>query len=220
MNPDILAILEDALARGFRVLVLTNAMRPMQRLKPKLLDLQRRLGQRLTVRVSLDHYARPLHEEERGARTWQPTLDGLLWLVRGGFTVAVAGRTLWGESEAALRQGYARLFAEHRIPLDANDAQQLVLFPEMDAGADVPEITEACWNILGIAPQSVMCAASRMVVKRKGAAGPSVVPCTLLPYDERFELGATLAEAARPVKLNHPHCAKFCVLGGGSCSRA
>jgi uncharacterized Fe-S cluster-containing radical SAM superfamily protein len=220
MNPDILAMLEDALARGFRVLVLTNAMRPMQRLKPKLLDLQRRLGQRLTVRVSLDHYARPLHEEERGARTWQPTLDGLLWLVRGGFTVAVAGRTLWGESEAALRQGYARLFAEHRIPLDANDAQQLVLFPEMDAGADVPEITEACWNILGIAPQSVMCAASRMVVKRKGAAGPSVVPCTLLPYDERFELGATLAEAARPVKLNHPHCAKFCVLGGGSCSRA
>ena len=220
MNPDMIAMLEDSLARGFRVLVLTNAMRPMQRLKPQLLDLQRRLGQRLTLRVSLDHYAKALHEEERGARTWQPTLDGLLWLVRNGFTVAVAGRTVWGESEAALRQGYARLFAEHHLPLDANDRQQLVLFPEMDARVDVPEITEACWGILGIAPQSVMCAASRMVVKRKGAAGPSVVPCTLLPYDERFDLGATLAEAARPVRLNHPHCAKFCVLGGGSCSRA
>jgi uncharacterized Fe-S cluster-containing radical SAM superfamily protein len=220
MNPDIIPMLEDCLARGFRVLVLTNAMRPMQRLKRKLLDLQARLGQRLTLRVSLDHYAPPLHEEERGARTWQPTLDGLLWLVRSGFTVAVAGRTLWGESEAALRQGYARLFAAHAIPLDASDTQQLVLFPEMDGRADVPEITTSCWGILGIAPQAVMCASSRMVVKRKGAATPSVVPCTLLPYDERFEMGATLAEAAHPVKLNHPHCAKFCVLGGGSCSRA
>jgi len=27
-----------------------------------------------------------------------------------------------------------------------------------------------------------------------------------------------LAEAERDVALNHPHCAKFCVLGGASCS--
>lgn len=30
-------------------------------------------------------------------------------------------------------------------------------------------------------------------------------------------LGDSLAEAERSVPLNHPHCAKFCVLGGGSC---
>ncbi|MGE5565620.1 MAG: radical SAM protein, partial [Parcubacteria group bacterium] len=30
--------------------------------------------------------------------------------------------------------------------------------------------------------------------------------------------GATLAEALGEVPLNHPHCAKFCVLGGASCS--
>ena len=35
----------------------------------------------------------------------------------------------------------------------------------------------------------------------------------------RIAEGATLAEAARPVALNHPHCAKFCVLGGAACSR-
>jgi hypothetical protein len=46
-----------------------------------------------------------------------------------------------------------------------------------------------------------------------------VLACTLLAYDTRFELGATLAEAAGAVALNHPHCAKFCVLGGASCSR-
>ena len=26
-------------------------------------------------------------------------------------------------------------------------------------------------------------------------------------------------EASRPVALNHPHCATFCVLGGAACSR-
>jgi hypothetical protein len=56
-----------------------------------------------------------------------------------------------------------------------------------------------------------------MVVKRKGAPSPAVLACTLLPYDEQFELGPRLADALAPVKLNHPHCAKFCVLGGGSC---
>ena len=64
-----------------------------------------------------------------------------------------------------------------------------------------------------------MCSSARMVVKRKGAARPAVLACTLLPYDERFELGPTLAGASGAVPLNHPHCAKFCVLGGGACSR-
>jgi hypothetical protein len=57
-----------------------------------------------------------------------------------------------------------------------------------------------------------------MVVKRKGSTRPVVLACTLVPYDEQFELGTTLKEAAASVRLNHPHCAKFCVLGGGSCS--
>ncbi|MEM0922659.1 MAG: radical SAM protein, partial [Pseudomonadota bacterium] len=64
----------------------------------------------------------------------------------------------------------------------------------------------------------VMCASSRMVVKRRGAERPAVLSCTLLAYEKQFELGATLAEADRAVPLNHPHCAKFCVLGGASCS--
>ena len=88
----------------------------------------------------------------------------------------------------------------------------------MDEMADVPEITTACWGILDVSPDAMMCASSRMVLKRRGTDKTIVVPCTLLPYDERFEMGETLAEAAADVALNHPHCAKFCVLGGGACS--
>jgi MoaA/NifB/PqqE/SkfB family radical SAM enzyme/predicted phosphodiesterase len=220
MNSAMLPILEECLSRGYRVLVLTNAMRPMRRSDRPLADLNHRLGARLTVRVSLDHFTPALHEEIRGPGTFQPTLDGLLWLVREGFRVAVAGRTAWGEPEAEERQGYARLFEAHGIPVDAHNPAQLVLFPEMDDRLDVPEITTGCWSLLGRDPGSVMCARSRMVVKRREAERPAVVACTLLPYDPRFELGATLAEAAREIPLNHAHCSRFCVLGGASCSVA
>jgi Radical SAM superfamily len=218
MNPDIVPMLDDALGRGFRALVLTNAMKPMEHHRHALLGLKSRFGAKLCLRVSLDHYGPALHEAERGPRTWAPTLDGLKWLSANGFNLNVAGRTAMGESEAALRAGYARLFAAEDIRVDARDPVQLVLFPEMDARVDVPEITEACWGILNKRPDAMMCATSRMVVKRQGAARPAVVSCTLLPYDPQFELGGRLGDALGAVKLNHPHCAKFCVLGGGSCS--
>ena len=135
-----------------------------------------------------------------------------------GFHIAAAGRTRWGDDDAELREGYRQLFAAHNIRVDASSPAQLILFPEMDERVDVPEITTACWGILDKSPDEVMCASSRMVVRRKGAESPVVLSCTLLPYQEAFEMGDSLAEASTPVKLNHPHCAKFCVLGSASCS--
>lgn len=220
MNPAMNRLTEMALESGFEVLVLTNAMRPMRRPKVEagLLDLRARFGDRLTMRVSLDHYSQELHEKERGAETYEPTMEGLAWLSGNGFKLAAAGRTCWGEDESEARAGYARLFKERSIKIDANDPTQLVLFPEMDEAGDPPEITTACWDILGKDPADIMCASSRMVVKRKGEARASVAACTLLPYDKQFDLGTDLEAASCAVKLNHPHCAVFCVLGGGSCS--
>ena len=83
---------------------------------------------------------------------------------------------------------------------------------------DVPEISEHCWDMLGVSPAAMMCASSRMVVKAKGDDRPHVVACTLLPYDPRFALGEALSQTLGAVPLNHPHCARFCVLGGASCS--
>jgi hypothetical protein len=219
MNPALPAMLELALSRGFRVLVLTNAMKPMHKMKPALRALGKRHGDGLQIRVSLDHYGRAVHEAERGRRSWQPTIDGLRWLAANDFAVSVASRRLSGEPEAEIRRGFAGLFDELGLALDAGDPMVLTVFPEMDPDADVPEITEACWGLLGKSPEDVMCATSRMVVKFKGAAHPSVIACTLLPYDPRFDLGPSLAGALGRVALNHQHCAKFCVLGGGACSR-
>ena len=218
MNREIIPMLEAALSRGFDTLVLTNAMRPMRRFETELAALIARYGDQLTFRVSLDHHRPEIHEAERGAGTWASAVDGLHWLAAHGARIAVAARLLPGETDVQARAGFRDRLDEIGVALDVTDPGRLVLFPEMDATADTPEITEACWSILHKSPDSVMCASSRMVVHRRGELRPSVVACTLLPYDAQFELGTTLQAALRPVSLNHPHCARFCVLGGASCS--
>src|SRR5438094_8476294 len=132
MNPELPAMLDLALARGFRTLVLTNAMKPMHKMKPALLALHRRHGERVAIRVSLDHYGRGVHEAERGRRSWQPTIDGLLWLAANGFAVSIASRRLSGETEAEIRRGFAGLFTELGLAIDADDPLALTVFSEMD----------------------------------------------------------------------------------------
>ena len=220
MNPEMIGMARASLEAGYEVLILTNAMRPMMRqnMQAGLVALQQEFGDRMTLRVSVDHYGAENHDSERGAGTFARAIKGMCWLRDNGINIAIAGRTIWGESDAASRVGFAALFAEYGFEIDADDPGATVLFPEMDGRVDVPEITTACWHLLDKSPDQVMCSSSRMVVKRKGAAHPVVLACTLLPYEPEFELGRSLADAEKDVALNHPHCSKFCVLGGGSCS--
>ncbi len=220
MNPAMIDMAEVSLARGHAVLILTNAMRPMMR-KPVQAGLKRLNAAypgKLTLRISVDHHRADLHDLERGAGAYDKTLHGMKWLRDNGLRMAVAGRSIFSENEAESRAGYAEFYARHDFRIDAQDPGMTVLFPEMDETVEVPEITTACWGILGKSPDALMCSSSRMVVKRKGAEKPAVLACTLLPYSPEFELGETLEEAEGDVALNHPHCAKFCVLGGASCS--
>ena len=97
------------------------------------------------------------------------------------------------DDRAAFARDWTRLAAHVQ-----DHKSELVLLPEMDGRHDVPEITTRCWGILHKRPEDVMCATSRMVVKRKGADRPSVVPCTLLPYDPRFDMGAKVVVPGIP----------------------
>ena len=220
MNPQMIAMTRTALERGFEVLILTNAMLPMMRksMRAGLQELEAAYPGKMTLRISLDHFTPEHHDAERGAGSFDKSIEGMKWLRDNGIKMAVAGRSLWGESEAESRDGFAALYLQHGFDIDVQNPGATVLFPEMDEAVEVPEITTACWGILNKSPNDVMCSSSRMVVKRKGAKAPVVLACTLLPYSEEFELGETLAEAEAPVRLNHAHCAKFCVLGGASCS--
>lgn len=220
MAPDAIAMIEETLTRRHDALVLTNAMQPMMRprIQEGLLNLKSRFGSQLTLRVSLDHFTAKRHDEERGAGSFDIAMEGLRWLSQNKFNISIAGRALFSECDEIAREGYAQLFQKEGLSINADDAKALVLFPEMTPASDPPEITTACWGILDKSPEDIMCSNQRMVVKRKGDAQTTVIPCTLLPYDQRFNMGHTLEEARKPVPLNHTYCATFCVLGGGSCS--
>lgn len=221
MAPDILKIMEAVLERGHTLLVLTNAMKPMMRprIQKGLLDIHSRFADLLTLRVSLDHHGRKVHDAERGEGSFDIAMAGLSWLGEHNFNVAIAGRQCLTEKEDQARDAYGALAARIGVNIDPENTKQLVLFPEMIPNDDPPEITTACWDILNVKPTDIMCSDQRMVVRRKGAGKPTVTACTLLAYEEEFEFGDTLEEATRePVALNHAWCATFCVLGGGSCS--
>ena len=220
MNPHFLRLSEMALERGHELLVLTNAMRPMMRPKVQagLIDLHARFPGKLTLRVSLDHFTAEGHDAERGEGSFARGVEGMDWLTEHGFQTTIAGRAAFSESVEGAREGYRELISARGWRVDADDPAALVLFPEMDGGLDTPEITESCWGILGLDPDTLMCASSRMVVRRKGSERATVLACTLLWDDPQFELHDTLQGSLRPVPLNHSHCSKFCVLGGASCS--
>ena len=218
LNPHIIAILKSILSQGLDVLVLTNANRVLKKHHSALLDLKAEYGTKLKLRVSLDHHTADIHDKERGKNAFAKTTEELIWLYENGFDLSIASRSLTHESQEESLAGHRELLANLNISIDLSE--KLVVFPEMDSKEDVPEITTACWDILSKKPDEQMCASERMIVKKKGETKLTVMPCTLLAYDEQFNLGSTLKDAETDVYLNHKFCSEFCVLGGASCSSA
>lgn len=216
MNPYIIEILKYLLERKFKVLVLSNGMRPIE-LKFKMLLSLPNLNN-LTIRISLDHFSKEYHENIRGHNTWKIVIKNLIWLNKHGFNLNIASKLKINESEENLRDGFYKLFKKTRLNIDSYNKNELILFPIMNYEVAATEITQDCWKILNKNPESVMCFNSRMIVKRKGETNTKVLPCTLITKDKEFELGYDLISAKRKVFLNHPFCSQFCVLGNSSCS--
>jgi len=215
MNKDIMKMIAYSLRKDLKVLVLSNAMKPMLNRSKELIKLNH---SNLTIRVSIDHYEKEKHEEIRGKNTYDVMLQGLKWLNENNFNYTLATRLLWNEKEEDLRRNFGTFLKNNNLRLDINSPKELVTFAEMDEKIDTPEITTSCWDILNKDPNDIMCSWSRMVVRKKNSKNPSVIACTLLPYADEFDLGDTLTNSLQKIYLNHKHCSKFCVLGGSSCS--
>ena len=214
MNRDIFKMIEYSLDNDFKTLLLTNAMKPMINKKNDLIRLNHL---NLTIRVSIDHYSKEKHELVRGRNSWAPMIEGLKWLSKNNFNFCLATRLMWNEDEKTVRKNFNKFIKDNELKINADSTTQLVTFAEMDEKSDTPEITTECWKILNKNQNEVMCSNSRMIVKKKENDHPSVIACTLLPYNSEFDLGNTLKESLKRIYLNHPHCSKFCVLGGSSC---
>mgnify|MGYP000436298518 CR=1 FL=1 len=70
MNRDLPDMIEAALERGFGGLVLTNAMLPMLNKRLRLLEIFKRHGRALTLRISVDHFTNHF-----SGRVFSPTVN-------------------------------------------------------------------------------------------------------------------------------------------------
>ena len=87
MNPEMIPMSGRCLDEAYRVLILTNALRPMMRPKTQqgLLALQDAFGVQLTLRVSVVHWSQANHDKERVQSSFQQTIKGMRWLSENGF---------------------------------------------------------------------------------------------------------------------------------------
>ena len=152
MNPDMLDMLDDALARGFEVLLLTNAMQPMQRprIKKGLLELGR------TLRRQAHRTGQPRSLFASAARKRARAENLANWRSRAStgwprtaFRSPLPGARAGMKAMPSHAAATPSSLPTHGWSIDPENRSQLVLLPEMDGSRDVPEITTACWSILG-----------------------------------------------------------------------
>ncbi len=97
MNPDIIYILKYLLENKFKVLVLSNGMRPIEIKFKDLLTLPNLNN--LTIRISVDHFKKRIHERIRGSNTWKQVIRNLIWLSNNGLNLNIASKIKPDESE-------------------------------------------------------------------------------------------------------------------------
>jgi sulfatase maturation enzyme AslB (radical SAM superfamily) len=216
MNSSIIDILKYLLFEKFKVLVLSNGMRPIQLKFNQLLLLPKLKN--LTIRISIDHYKKEYHEKIRGKNTWDQLIKNIIWLNNKNINLNLASKLNNNEKEYEVRKKFDHLFKKIGLRLNAFDKSKLTLFPIMNSEESATEITQECWNILNKNPDSIMCSNSRMIVKRNNEKDTKVLACTLITKDKDFELGKSIISSKKKVFLNHPFCSQFCVLGNSSCS--
>lgn len=211
---EILAMIDAALAVA-PVTVLTNGVGPIRRYFD---ELERRRD-RLTLRISLDHFERERHDEIRGPGAFQAAVSTVFELSRRGFVPVITVTPVVFE----------------RTPVTADRAVEAVqaLFPGCEVlvkllpvtirtGAEatrrgapgpVPFLSERA--MIGARPDDFQCHTSRCVQKVGGRM--RVYPCPIILDDARFDLGATLRESMQRVYLAHTGCVDFCHRFRGRC---
>ena len=218
-------MLDDALSRGFAVLVLTNAMQPMQR--PMHARRCWRCARRFGDAADAARQPRPLHAARcttpSGARARFGQDDRRARLAgAGGFRAwHVAGRTCWQRGRGGVRAGYrARCSPSAAGPSMPTIRCALVLFPEMDAqrrraGDHHAPAGASCRR----APTGDVRLEPHGGEAARAPRGRRCWPARCSPTTRSSSWAHAWPRRRGAVPLNHPHCAKFCVLGGAACSR-
>lgn len=239
-NPAMLGLLALALEAS-PATVLTNGTEPLARALPALAGLRNLHGDRLTFRVSLDHYEAARHNAIRRTGTggfadnFEKTVENIARLAGAGFTpiVTYTAEVFRGNpvTPAWVEANTRDMFTARGVRVDVK-----ILPTMIDQGAQAARhdgrpapsaVTEEELAAAGVAKEGLMCHASRLVAKRNGTL--HVYPCPVLVGADGasadalapFDLGPSLAASlATEVRLAHPSCASYCAIGRATCANA
>jgi MoaA/NifB/PqqE/SkfB family radical SAM enzyme len=208
LHPHVLDLLAFALAR-LPTTVLTNGTLITERLADRLAALAGGSRYSLEVRVSLDDPDRETNDRVRGPGAHDKALRAIARLDRRGLPAILTATEI-----AATPTGGAGLYDRlRRLLLDAGVAKPriklLPLFPvgRMADGGAPPDARD----LDGFDLARLQCADSRAV------AADGVYACPILAGLPEARLGgATLEQAAGPIRLTHAAC-RVCVETGASC---
>ncbi|MCI0340171.1 MAG: radical SAM protein [Planctomycetales bacterium] len=237
LSADIVGLLEDSLAVA-PTTALTNGTEPLERRLADLRRLREVHGDRLGIRVSLDHYEPERHDAIRrdgGGRVrdaFETTARNVVRLAEMGFVpiVTLSAEVFRGNPvpPAHVVRATRDLFAARGARVEVKILPAVLIQGAQRARtAQEPPSTGATEEDLrttGTDPTTLMCHKSRLVARRGGRC--RIYPCPILvPSDEgsipeflRFDLGSSLLEAVeRPVELAHPSCATYCCRARGTC---
>ncbi|MCZ6688831.1 MAG: radical SAM protein [Planctomycetota bacterium] len=221
VHREIVPIIEASLGYA-PVTILTNATRPIERHWDALERIQRQQADRLTFRVSLDHYDSSKHDLIRGEGNFGRTVSNASRLMELGYRVIITSTpVVFEENPVTLEEAvdaYKALFDSqrgHRPEIKVLPST-LAMGAEIErrGGAPIPAfLTEQVFRKAN--PAAFQCHTARAVQKIGGRM--RVYPCPIIYNDSDFDLGSTLEESFEQIYLAHPACYSFCYRGG-SCT--
>jgi MoaA/NifB/PqqE/SkfB family radical SAM enzyme len=202
LNPEMLPILEAALAQG-PASVLTNGLPLTPERCRRLKELSDASEYSLEIRISIDGYAAETNDPIRGAGTFRKILDGIQNLSDAGLNPVITVTEACGE--AASEEGRARFLDWMReIGLAKPRLKILSLFR---IGAEERRLRAyQSWETLrgrsltAEESEKLQCSSCRMVTSK------GVYVCPILIEEPLARMGETLAETLRPFELAHASC--------------
>jgi MoaA/NifB/PqqE/SkfB family radical SAM enzyme len=202
LNPEMLPILEAALAQG-PASVLTNGLPLTPERCRRLKELSDASEYSLEIRISIDGYAAETNDPIRGAGTFRKILDGIQNLSDAGLNPVITVTEACGE--AASEEGRARFLDWMReIGLAKPRLKILSLFR---IGAEEQRLRAyQSWETLrgrsltAEESEKLQCSSCRMVTSK------GVYVCPILIEEPLARMGETLAETLRPFELAHASC--------------
>ena len=159
---------------------------------------------KLTLRLSLDHFTEGRNDEYRASGVFKKVINAFICLQKYNIKTEVVCVNLKNENEDMLKNGFISLFTKYKLNLDADDIKILPLL-KMGNYAKYYNITEAknhvsFDDIQKLDMEILDCKNSRVITIN------GIYSCPALINDPRGKLGEDLNDATNKVYLETQTC--------------